>query len=68
METVIWVVGIAVPVAALFFLFGYTKGLVDASDISNWGTGFDDGWKAYKELVIETGRAENGLDKQKNSD
>lgn len=53
METVIWLVGLALPVAALLFLFGYLKGLIDASAIDNWGTGFDDGWKAYKEIVID---------------
>lgn len=53
METVIWLVGLVIPVVALLFLFGYLKGLINASAIDNWGTGFDDGWQAYKELVVE---------------
>lgn len=63
METVIWLVGIALPVAALLFLFGWLVGFNAGSDMGDWGTGFDDGWKAYKELVIETGRTNHGLDK-----
>lgn len=63
MIEVAWICGVGIPAAALLFLFGYLKGLIDASDISNWGVGFDDGWKAYEELVIDTGRADNGLDK-----
>ncbi|MBQ1778900.1 MAG: hypothetical protein IIZ93_12150 [Acidaminococcaceae bacterium] len=58
METVIWLVGIALPVAALLFLFGWMVGFNAGCDKSDWGTGFDDGWKAYKELVIETRRTE----------
>lgn len=62
-EIVIWLVGLEIPVAAFLFMFGYTKGLFDSSAICNWGIGFDDGWKAYEELVIETGRANHGLDR-----
>ena len=65
MIEIAWICGVGIPAAALLFLFGYLKGLDDASAIDNWGVGFDDGWKAYKELVIETGRAYNGLDKPK---
>lgn len=54
METVIWLVGIALPVAALLYLFGWLVGYNVGFDMSNWGTGFDDGWKAFKELVIDT--------------
>lgn len=63
METVIWLVGIGLPVAALLFLIGWMVGFSEGSNMGDWGTGFDDGWKAYKELVIETGRTEHGLDK-----
>lgn len=66
METVIWHVGIALPIAALLFFFGWLVGFNEGSDMGGWGTGFDDGWKAYEELVIETGRADNGLDKPEN--
>ena len=68
MEIVIGLVGIAIPVAALLFLFGYLKGLDDASDVLNWGAGFDAGWDAYKEFVIDTRRADNGLDKPESGD
>lgn len=67
METVIWLVAIGLPIAALLFLFGWMVGFNEGSDMGNWGTGFDDGWKAYKEFVIETGRADNGLDKPGNA-
>lgn len=58
METVIWIVVLALPVAALLFLFGWLVGFNAGCKMSNWGTGYEDGWNAYKELVIETGRAE----------
>jgi hypothetical protein len=61
-EIVIWHVGIALPIAFLLFLLGWLVGFNEGSD-TNWGTGFDDGWNACKELVIEIGRTDNGLDK-----
>lgn len=64
MEIVILHIGIALPVAALLFLLGWLVGFNECCDDCNWGIGFDDGWDAYKELVIETWRADNGLDKQ----
>lgn len=68
METVIWLVGIALHVAGLLFLFGWLVGFNAGSDMDDCGTGFDDGWKAYKELVRETGGAEHGLDKPESGD
>ena len=60
MVTVIWIVGIGLPVAAMLFLFGWMVGFNEGSDMCDWGTGFDDGWKAYKELVTDTRRADSG--------
>ena len=69
METIIWLVGIAIPVAALLFFLGWMVGFNEGGEVGGWGTGFDDGWKAYEELVIETGgKDDNGLDKQKSGD
>lgn len=64
MEAVIWFIGIALPVAAMIFLFGWLVGFNYSSDMSNWGTGFDDGWKAHKELTEEIKERgdNNGLD------
>lgn len=54
MELVILLVGIGFPVAALLFLIGWMIGFNEGCDMGDWGTGFDDGWKAHEELVIDS--------------
>lgn len=44
MDAVIWLIGIALPVAMLLFTIGWLVGFNSAGDISNWGTGWDSGW------------------------
>lgn len=44
---------IALPVVGLIFLLGWLAGFCYSDNITNWGTGFDDGWKAHKELMEE---------------
>ena len=51
MDTFILIVGIGIPIAALIFLVGWLVGYNYSSSTSNWGTGFNDGWKAHKELT-----------------
>ena len=53
MDTIIWIIGVGLPVAALIFLFGWLVGFNNSCQITNWGTGFDDGWKAHKEFTEE---------------
>lgn len=47
-----WVINlvIGIPIAAAIFLFGWLAGFNESLDMTNWGTGFDDGWNAHKEL------------------
>ncbi len=54
MDEVIWFI-IGLLIATVIFLFGWLVGFNASYNQSNWGTGFDDGWKAYKELMIDTG-------------
>ena len=53
MYTVIWFLAIALPVAAILFLLGWLMGFNHGCDELNWGTGFDDGWKAREEYTKE---------------
>ena len=53
MDEVIWFL-IGLQIAAVIFIFGWLVGFNASYNQSNWGTGFDDGWKAYKELVKDT--------------
>lgn len=53
MDAVIWFIGIALPVALLIFLFGWLVGFNSSRQMTNWGIGYDDGWKAHKEFMEE---------------
>lgn len=54
LDAVIWIICIGFPVAALIFLNGWMVGFNSAANWSNWGTGYDDGWKAHKEFAEAT--------------
>lgn len=53
MEAVIWCLAIVPPVAVLIFFLGWLAGFNESSNISGWGVGYDDGWKAHKEFTEE---------------
>ena len=53
MDAVILGIGIGLPVVILIFFIGWMVGFNNALQISNWGTGYEDGWKAHKELTEE---------------
>ena len=53
MDTIIWIVGVGLPIAALIYLFGWLVGFEVSDQMTNWGTGYDDGWKAHKEFMEE---------------
>ena len=53
MDAVIWFIGLALPVAMLIFLIGWMVGFNASCQITNWGTGYDDGWKAHKKFTEE---------------
>ena len=46
-----FILGIGIPVGALLFLFGWLAGFNASIWKENWGTGFDDGWNAHKEIT-----------------
>lgn len=52
LDTIIWIVGVGLPIAALIYLFGWLVGFNVSCQMTNWGTGFDDGWKAHEELTV----------------
>ena len=68
MDTIIWIIGVGLPIAVLIYLFGWLVGFNVSCQMTNWGTGFDDGWKAYEELMEETRRTDHGLDKPESGD
>lgn len=53
MDTIIWIVGLGLPIAGLIYLFGWLVGFNASCQMTNWGTGYDDGWKAHKEFTEE---------------
>ena len=53
MDTIIWIIGVGLPISALIFFIGWMVGFNDSSQITNWGIGYDDGWKAHKEFMDE---------------
>lgn len=59
MDTIIWLIGIGLPIAALIFLLGWIVGFEVSCQMTNWGTGYDDGWKAHKEFTEEMGGKQN---------
>ena len=51
MDAIIWIIGLGIPIAALIFLFGWLVGFNASRQITNWGIGYDDGWKSHKEFT-----------------
>lgn len=60
MDTIIWIVGLGLPIAMLIFLVGWMVGFDVSYQMTNWGTGYDDGWKAHKEFTEEMGGLNRG--------
>ena len=46
-----FILGVGIPICILLFLFGWLAGFNASFRMTNWGTGFDDGWNAYKEIM-----------------
>lgn len=45
MDAIIWLIGVGLHVVLLIYLFGWLVGFNDSYQMTNWGIGFDDGWK-----------------------
>lgn len=55
LDTIIWIIGLGLPVVILIYLSGWLVGFNASYQMTNWGTGFDDGWKAHKEFTEAMG-------------
>ncbi len=57
MDTIMWIIVVGLPVTMLIYLFGWLVGFNSSQQTTNWGTGFDDGWKAHKRITEEIMKA-----------
>ena len=55
MDTIIWLIGIGLPVAMLIFAGGWLVGFNASEDMTNWGTGWDSGWERGWDSGFDSG-------------
>lgn len=60
MDTIIWIIGIGIPVGMLIYLVGWMVGYHASAKITNWGIGYEDGWNAHEKFTKEMGGLNHG--------